>query len=128
VCGVFNGFPTIFQGNFTPHQHLSVGESLVLFKGSLNYKQYMNTKRHRFGIKLYLLCDNETRYVQVYTGKDTEFMLKIGMPVLDCPDSKQTKDQFLWYIMEQQKRYAPLSQKLLPGEIQPVTSNSFMVM
>ena len=31
-------------------------ESLVLFKERLNFKQYINSKRARFGIKLYQLC------------------------------------------------------------------------
>ena len=35
---------------------LSLDESLVLFRGRLSFKQYINTKRARFGIKLYQLC------------------------------------------------------------------------
>ena len=35
---------------------LSMDESLVLFKGRLGFKQYISSKRARFGIKLYQLC------------------------------------------------------------------------
>jgi hypothetical protein len=39
------------------------------------FKQYIKSKRHKFGIKLYVLCDCETGYVLdfiVYKGAQTE--------------------------------------------------------
>jgi hypothetical protein len=132
VCGLFDKFLTIFQDSFIPFQDLCVDESLVLFKGRPNFKLFIKTKRHRFGIKLYLLCDCETGYVsnfRVYTGKDTNTELNPDMGVSgsvvttlialylnkghtvytdNCivPVSSQTKDQFLWYSTRKQKRYA----------------------
>jgi len=41
---------------FTPGRDLCVDESLLLFKGHLGFKQYIKTKRARFGIKLFRLC------------------------------------------------------------------------
>ena len=41
---------------YYPCEDLFVDESLVLFKGRLFFKQYIRTKRSRFGIKLYELC------------------------------------------------------------------------
>ena len=41
-----------FQKVYTPGPNLSVDESLVLFKGRLHFKQFIRTKRARFGIKL----------------------------------------------------------------------------
>ena len=40
---------------YCPGQNHSVDKSLVLFKGRLHFKQYIRTKRARFGIKLYEL-------------------------------------------------------------------------
>jgi hypothetical protein len=40
---------------FTPGKHLCIDESLVLFKGRLAFKQYIRTKRSRFGVKFYTL-------------------------------------------------------------------------
>ena len=37
-------------------KNISMDESLVLFKGRLNFKQYITSKIARFGIKLYQLC------------------------------------------------------------------------
>ena len=41
---------------YSPRKSLSIDESLVLFKGRLSFKQYISSKRARFGIKLYQLC------------------------------------------------------------------------
>ena len=58
-----------------PFQNLCIDESLMLWKGRLAFRQYIPFKRHRFGVKLFLLCDCETKFVLdfiVYTGSDTE--------------------------------------------------------
>ena len=58
------------QKVFSPGRYLSVDESLVLFKGRLHFRQYIKTKRARFGIKLYELTtsDGITLDVLVYCG------------------------------------------------------------
>ena len=64
-----------FTHMFLPFENLVIDESMVLFKGRLIFKQYIKTKRHRFGIKLFVLCDCETGYILdyiVYTGSQTE--------------------------------------------------------
>lgn len=64
-----------FKKYFYPFQKLVVDESLVLFKGRLIFKQYIRTKRHRFGIKIYVICDCKTGYVLdivIYTGTDVD--------------------------------------------------------
>lgn len=43
-----------FKDAFIPFSNVAIDESLVLWKGRLSFKQYIKTKRHRFGIKLYL--------------------------------------------------------------------------
>ena len=64
-----------FKENFIPFQNIVIDESLVLFKGRLAIKQYIPSKRHRFGIKLFVLCDSETGMVLdiiPYTATDTD--------------------------------------------------------
>ncbi len=42
---------------------------------SLSFNQYIPSKRHRFGVKFFILCDCKTKYILdfiVYTGTDTE--------------------------------------------------------
>ena len=59
------------QKAYYPGQNLSVDESLVLFKGRLHFKEFIRTKRTRFGIKLYELCTSSgiTFDFLVYCGK-----------------------------------------------------------
>jgi hypothetical protein len=64
-----------FSNILDPGQKLCIDESLVLWKGRLAFKQYLPLKRHRFGIKIYMLVDCQTRIILdfiVYTGANTE--------------------------------------------------------
>ena len=64
-----------FSKYFNPFQKVVIDESLILFKGRLAFKQYIPSKRHRFGIKLFVLCDCETGYVidmMVYQASNFE--------------------------------------------------------
>lgn len=67
-------FRKFFNDTFHPFQDLCIDESLMLYKGRLSFKQYIPSKRNRFGIKSYMLCDCKTGYVQdiiVYCGRST---------------------------------------------------------
>ncbi|XP_056645803.1 piggyBac transposable element-derived protein 4-like [Diorhabda sublineata] len=65
-----------FRETFIPYQNICIDESLMLFKGRLFFKQYIPSKRHRFGIKLFM-CDCKTGYILdfiIYTGVTTEIV------------------------------------------------------
>lgn len=69
-------FTSISQQLLVPFENLCIDESLVLFKGRLAFKQYIKSKRHRFGIKLFILMDTEADYILdtiIYTGSTTEY-------------------------------------------------------
>ncbi|CAF4700965.1 unnamed protein product [Rotaria sp. Silwood2] len=58
-----------------PYQNVCIDESLILWKDRLSFKQYIPSKRSRFGIKLYVLCDVNTEIILdfiVYTGATTD--------------------------------------------------------
>ncbi|CAB3232302.1 unnamed protein product [Arctia plantaginis] len=64
-----------FKDLYTPAQHLSLDESLLLWKGRLSWKQCIRSKAARFGIKSFELCEAETGYLlqyRLYTGKSTD--------------------------------------------------------
>ena len=44
---------------FEPGKDVCVDESLLLFKGRLHFRQYIRTKRARYGIKFYELCSSD---------------------------------------------------------------------
>jgi len=57
-----------FKSIFIPHQNLCIDESIVEWKGRLTFKQYIPSKRHRFGIKLFVLCDCKSGFVLDFWG------------------------------------------------------------
>ena len=64
-----------FRRYFRPFQKLVIDESLVLFHGRVVFRQYIPSKRHRFGIKFFVICDCETGYMldlAVYTATDID--------------------------------------------------------
>ncbi|KAL0879447.1 hypothetical protein ABMA27_003198 [Loxostege sticticalis] len=66
---------TKFLNLFIPNQKLRVDESIVPFKGRLIKKQYLPNKRNRFGIKLFVFCDVDTKITLdfiIYCGTKTE--------------------------------------------------------
>ena len=69
---VINYFNQQFQKIYTMQEDIAIDESLVKFKGRLSYKQYNPSKRARFGIKVYKLCESSTGYYnfKIYTGRD----------------------------------------------------------
>jgi len=60
-----------FQCSYSPSRDVSIDEQLLLHKGNVFFRQYIPSKRARFGIKFFSLCDN-TGYLyntEVYVGK-----------------------------------------------------------
>ncbi|CAK9820042.1 PiggyBac transposable element-derived protein 4 [Anthophora quadrimaculata] len=64
---------TKFQQLYVPEEDVVIDESLMKFRGRLNYVQFIASKRARFGIKFYKLCESTSGYCsrfKIYTGQD----------------------------------------------------------
>ena len=61
-----------FKAAYTPDQNLSIDEELLLWKSRLGFKQYIPTKRSRFRIKMFSLCELNLYLWNffVYLGKE----------------------------------------------------------
>ena len=65
-----------FTSAYQPTQDIAIDESLMKFHDRLHFKQFNPTKRARFGIKVYKLCQSAgsgTGYIwnfKIYTGED----------------------------------------------------------
>ena len=68
-------------------QHMAIDESLMLYKGRLHFKQFIRTKRARFGIKIFFICPGHPDWqgyswdFDVYYGSGSEYTI---------PDDPQT--------------------------------------
>ena len=61
-----------FQDVYVLGKNISIDEGLIKFNGRLSFKQNMPKKTNKFGIKIWMLADSETYFVQrfqVYLGK-----------------------------------------------------------
>ena len=60
--------------SYTPHQDISVDESIIGFKGRLSWIQYLPNKPTKWGLKAWVLADSSNGYVwnwRLYTGKES---------------------------------------------------------
>ncbi|XP_054711133.1 piggyBac transposable element-derived protein 4-like [Uloborus diversus] len=71
-----------FKSILTPERNICIDETLFGWKGRLSFRQYIPSKRARYGIKIYKLCESQTGYIWnccVYTGKDTGIIQTAGL-------------------------------------------------
>lgn len=62
-----------FRKSYTPSGDVCIDESLMKCRGRLHFIQYNKSKRARFGVKFYKLCDSANSYIcdfKIYVGKD----------------------------------------------------------
>lgn len=61
----------LFRHYFTPDKNLSIDESIIASKAQTQLRQYMPKKHHRWGVKLWMVCDAVSHYCMnffVYRG------------------------------------------------------------
>lgn len=70
---IINYWNEKFNKIYTLNENISIDESLMRYKGRLIYKQFNPSKRARFGLKIYKLCEAKTGFCskfKIYTGQD----------------------------------------------------------
>lgn len=75
---------------FYPQKKLCIDEAMVLWRGRLQFRQYIKGKRHKYGIKLYSLCDPH--------GLILKFFMYCG--VLDDMGAKSHAGNVVMKLME----------------------------
>lgn len=74
----FVGMLTLnFRRIYLPGKELSLDESLLLYRGRLHFRQYIKSKKARYGIKFYILAttDGYVLNIIMYSGKDENTQL-----------------------------------------------------
>lgn len=61
-----------FAELYTPGETVALDESMIPFRGRLLFLQYIPSKTHKYGIKMYKICSplGYTLRVKVYSGKE----------------------------------------------------------
>lgn len=54
-----------------PTKNLSLDESMVFWRGRLIFRQYIKTKQHKFGVKMYMLTESRgfIHKIMIYSGQ-----------------------------------------------------------
>ena len=55
---IVNYLNDLMKSLYIPEQHLSIDESMMLWRGRLVFRQYIKNKKHRYGIKFFELCED----------------------------------------------------------------------
>lgn len=73
VSGLLDLLLSKYKMARTPKESMCIDESIVPFMGRLSFRQYIQNKRHRYGIKIFKLCiDNfYTVGFKIYAGKES---------------------------------------------------------
>ena len=70
VCALLDLLQMRFRTLYNPGRELSIDESMIPFKGRIYFRQYIPSKRARFGIKAFVMAEAKSGYVcemQIYT-------------------------------------------------------------
>jgi hypothetical protein len=71
---LLNAFNETMSEIYYPGRNLCIDESMVLWRGRLMFRQYIKNKRHKYGIKLYELCESRgmVMKISIYSGVSLE--------------------------------------------------------
>ena len=67
------------KDHVNPGLHIAIDEALILWKGRLRFRQFIKTKRSRFGIKVFITCPGDAKWYgysydfKIYYGKKSKF-------------------------------------------------------
>ncbi|KAK9301918.1 hypothetical protein QLX08_005916 [Tetragonisca angustula] len=70
-----------YQKIFSPGPDIVVDETMVAWRGRLIFRQYVPTKSHKYGIKLFKLRSTQgyTWFAKIYAGRDTNGIRQVGI-------------------------------------------------
>lgn len=80
VRPILNHFNDIMRQNYVPDKNICIDESMMLWRGRLFFRQYIKNKKHKYGIKLYELCESDglVMKIKIYSGKSEETDNNVG--------------------------------------------------
>ncbi|XP_015375256.1 PREDICTED: piggyBac transposable element-derived protein 4-like [Diuraphis noxia] len=72
VRGLIERLVKNYQSVMEPGEYMAIDESMVPFRGRLKFRQYIPGKAHKYGVKLFKICEvnGYTHDVNVYAGKN----------------------------------------------------------
>ncbi|XP_067136002.1 piggyBac transposable element-derived protein 4-like [Centruroides vittatus] len=80
VRPILNHFNNIMHQNYVPDKNMCIDESMMLWRGRLHFRQYIKNKKHKYGVKLYELCESDgiVMKISIYSGKSEGIDSNLG--------------------------------------------------
>jgi len=91
VNALMKALITKFANARNPAEDIVIDETMIAFRGRLQFRQYLPGKAHKYGVKIFKLCDKTgyTYNMTIYKGKNdrtfsmpTEIVLNLSQPYL----------------------------------------------
>lgn len=85
VKDIIKNFNECFQQEYTPKRQLTVDETMIPFKGRVQFRQYMPQKPHKWGVKAWVLAESQSSYIQyvdIYPGRQATPQTHLGSYVV----------------------------------------------
>ncbi|KAJ8938757.1 hypothetical protein NQ314_011354 [Rhamnusium bicolor] len=79
VNNIINLICNQFKQTLSPAENIVIDESVVPWRGRLVFRQYLPTKAHKYGVKLYKICTTEGFTYDEYTP---EKILQIHLVII----------------------------------------------
>ncbi len=80
----------IARNNVDAGEHCAIDEALILYKGRLGFRQFIKSKRARFGVKMFVMCNSDKEWFGynynfcIYYGKCSS-----GRAIPEYPDAQE---------------------------------------
>ncbi|UYV67812.1 K02A2.6-like [Cordylochernes scorpioides] len=69
---LFDSLVNKFRTWYSPDEKLTIDEAICPFRGRVHFRVYIKGKPHKYGIKIYEICESSTGYtcnLDIYTGR-----------------------------------------------------------
>ena len=96
-------FKKKFRENYTPERNICIDEYLSLWKGRLQFKIYIPSKREKYGVKIFINCENTSGYLLVfitYTEASTDYSTGNTLNLLKDFDSCKLPSKVVLHFLE----------------------------
>ena len=74
-------FPN-YERAYDLHKNISIHDCMIPWRGHLSFRQFITSKPIRFGIKVWVLADSESKYIyrqQLYIGRNPGERAEVGL-------------------------------------------------
>ena len=75
VRPVIDHLLAILKEIYSPGQEITLDEQICPFRGRIGFRVYVKGKPHKYGLKLWMICDAVTGFpltFEIYTGKNQD--------------------------------------------------------